>query len=351
MTATLDLTDALADASREVADYTTVRTTAGVYPIAAPLIRITGDDRLTLLDQFLSKGSDFVEPETTRECLVLSDDGTPFVILLHLELSDESWLLPRTPVSQEALEQYVAGLDTSGDVVVEVAPAGWGAVAVEGPQAWAVAAEFVDFDISGVTLHAITSVELPGADGTPAYLARVGSTGEYGYLLLSPAPEQAHEAMLTAATAQGGGAVGAAGLARVQAEAGLAYYFQGLDGLSVNEADLAWMLGWDRVGEFRGSENLVKPTAESAKLSPLVAPAGSGIAVGATVTAGDVAVGTIVWRSPSANPDEELLFALLRSPFWVSGLELSGQVGDEAQPLRTVSLPRVIARSSHTRIG
>jgi aminomethyltransferase len=350
MTATLDLPETLTGVSKEVADYTTVRTTVGVYPVTAPLARVTGDDRLALLDQFLSKASDFVEPETTREALALNDDGTPFALVLHLELGEESWLLPRTPTTTAQFEEYLQSLDTSGDVNVEVNPQGWGATAFEGPAAWAVAADFVDFDISGVTLHSITTVAAPGTD-EPAYLARVGTTGEYGYLLLSQAPEQVYAAVLTAAVAQDGGPVDARGLARVQAEAGVPYYHQGVAGLSVVEADLSWTISWDRLGEFRGSEHLSKPTAGSAKISPLVAPAGAGVGVGDAVLAGEVRVGTIVWRTPSANPDEELLFALLDSPFWASGLALSAQDGDQVQVLRTVSLPRVIARSSHTRIG
>lgn len=350
MTATLDLPQSLVHAAQETADYTTVRSTVGVYRAPNPLVRIGGDDRLALLDQFLSKAADFVEPDTTRECLALTDDGAPFAMIVHLELGEETWLLPRTPVTAQALREYLAGLDTSGDVTVEVEPEGWGATAFEGPQAWAVAATFVDFDISGVTLHAITPVEVPGADGATAYLARVGTTGEYGYLLLSQAPEEAHRAVVAQATVQGGGTVGPRGLARVQAEAGLPYYHEGFGRLSVAEADLSWMVSWDRVGEFRGSEHLEKPTTGSAKISPLVAPAGSATGVGTAVLAGDVQVGTVVWRAPSANPDEELLFARLESPFWVSGLQLAARDGD-ATPLRTVSLPRVIAGSAHVRIG
>lgn len=36
-------------------DYATVRTTIGAYRIDAPLVRVSGDERLSLLDQFLAK--------------------------------------------------------------------------------------------------------------------------------------------------------------------------------------------------------------------------------------------------------------------------------------------------------
>ncbi|MEV6797617.1 hypothetical protein AB0M91_04630 [Micromonospora rifamycinica] len=332
-------------------DYHTVRSTVGVYQVTTPLVRITGDDRLALLDSFLSKSSDFVEPETVREVLALTAGGDPFAIFLHLELNEESWLLARNPVEVGALRDYLAALEVPDEVTVEVAPAGWGATAFEGPQAWSVAAQFVDYDISGLTLHAVTEVQVPDADGA-AFLARVGTTGEYGYLLVSEAPETARDVVLSSASGIGGGAVGDEGLARVQAEAGMAVYHRGLAGLSVNDADLAWMISWDRIGDFLGSADLEPPTAGSAKLTALAGPSGTTFATGTAILAGAVQVGKVSWQTPSANPDEELVMGVLDAPFWVPGLPLRAEATDgTVVPLTTVTLPRVFAASSHTRIG
>ncbi|MGW0080728.1 aminomethyl transferase family protein [Streptomyces sp. NPDC003393] len=336
----------------ETDDYTTVRTTVGAYRITAPLVRVSGDERITLLDQFLAKSGEFVEPDTVREALALNADGTPFAILLHFEIGDDAWLLPRTQVTAAELRAYFEQLDVPEDVTVEVEPEGWGASAFEGPTAWSVAAHFVDFDISGLTLHAVTESALPEEPAALAHLARVGTTGEYGYLLLTNAPDAAHEAVLTAVAEQGGAPVGPEGLARVQAEAGMAVYAAGFTGLTVGEADLAWMIDWNRIGEFHGSDGLERPTTATARLTALAAPAESRFAAGAKVTAAGQEVGTVLWQAPAANPEEELVLALLDAPFWVPGLELAA--GDEQgaeRPLRTVTLPRVIARSLTTRIS
>ncbi|MGV9345467.1 aminomethyl transferase family protein [Streptomyces spiralis] len=336
----------------ETDDYTTVRTTVGAYRITAPLVRVSGDERITLLDQFLAKSGEFVEPDTVREALALNADGTPFAILLHFEIGDDAWLLPRTQVTAEELRAYLEQLDVPEDVTVEVEPEGWGASAFEGPTAWSVAANFVDFDISGLTLHAVTESALPEEPAALAHLARVGTTGEYGYLLLTNAPDAAHEAVLAAVAEQGGAPVGPEGLARVQAEAGMAVYAAGFAGLTVGEADLAWMIDWNRIGEFHGSDDLEQPTTGTARLTALAAPAESRFAAGAKVTAAGEEVGTVLWQAPAANPEEELVLALLDAPFWVPGLELAA--GDEQgaeRPLRTVTLPRVIARSLTTRIS
>ncbi|MBP2403913.1 Aminomethyltransferase [Streptomyces netropsis] len=341
----------LAPADRTATDdYATLRTAVGAYRVTAPLVRLTGDDRLTFLDGFLAKSADYVEPDTVREVLALNADGTPFAILLHFEIGDESWLLPRTAATADELGAYLAQFEPSG-VTVEVSPEGWGATAFEGPTAWSVAAAFVDFDISGLTLHAVTE-STDAAPGATAHLARVGSTGEYGYLLLSDAPQAVHEAVLAAVAEQGGAEVGTDALARMQAEAGMGLYDAGFGGLTVGRADVAWMIDWNRIGEFHGSDGLVAPTESDARLTALVAPVGSRFTPGTPLTAAGRQVGTVLHQAPAANPEEELVLTLLDAPFWVPGLELTAEdeAGD-ARPLRTATLPRVIARSLTSKIA
>lgn len=331
-------------------DYATLRTAVGAYRVTAPLVRLTGDDRLTFLDGFLAKSADYVEPDTVRDVLALNADGTPFAILLHLEIGDESWLLPRTALTTGELAAYLRQFETSAGVTVEISPEGWGVTAFEGPVAWSVAAGFVDFDISGLTLHAVTESSL-SAPGATAHLARAGTTGEYGYLLLSDAPQAMHEAVLLAVSDKGGAEVGEEGLARVQAEAGMGVYGAGFGGLAVGRADLAWMIDWSRIGEFHGSDGLTAPTESDTRLTALVARIGSRFCANTPITAAGRRVGTVLNQAPAANPEEELILALLDAPFWVPGLELAAtdESGD-ARPLRTATLPRVVARSLTTKI-
>ncbi|MEV0966199.1 MULTISPECIES: aminomethyltransferase family protein [unclassified Streptomyces] len=333
-------------------DYATVRTSVGAYRIDAPLVRLRGDDRLSFLDGLLAKSADFVEPDTVREALALRDDGTPFAILLHCEVGEESWLLPRTRITAGELRAHLDGLEVPPGVTVETEPEGWGVTAFEGPAAWAVAAAFVDFDISGLPLHAVTEAAVPGAPAAVAHLARVGTTGEYGYLLISDTPEATHRAVLAAVREQGGHPVGREGLDRVRAEAGMALCATGFLGLTVDRADLSWMVDWDRLGEFRGSGGLARPAADGPRLTALTASPGSRFAAGAEVTAAGQAVGTVLWQAPSANGDEELVLALLDAPFWVPGLDLAAEDEQASRrPLSTVTLPRVVARSLTTRIS
>ncbi|MSS44617.1 aminomethyl transferase family protein [Cutibacterium sp. WCA-380-WT-3A] len=331
-----------------ITQYQALRTTVGFHIPSAPLVRITGEDRLEFLDSFLSRSCDFVDPDTTRECLALTEDGLPLTIFLHIEREEESWLLPRTDIDNEALTSYFDGLDTDGDVSVEIAPQGWGAAAVEGPLSWQIAEQLLDFDVAGLVLHAVADVVIPGApEGSEAWLARVGTTGEYGYLLVSNSPDIARTTLLGRAEEIGGQAVDADALARVQAEAGMPYYAMGVHHLDVAEADLAWLVDWQRIGEFHGSDNLTVPVRNQRRLTAVAVPAGHRPAVGETITAGGESVGVVVYVAPSTNPDEELLFALVDAPFWASTIPLT--VGD--QDGVTVTLPRVVAASSLNKLG
>lgn len=332
-------------------DYQIIRNATAVRTLGAPLVRLTGDDRLEFLDGFLSKSSDFVDPDTTRECLALEDDGRPFAIMLHLELDEVSWLVPRSAVSVGELVDYLGTMDVPDGVTVEVAPSGWRAIAFEGAGAWRVAEDFIDYDISGLVLHGITEITIPGADrGTSAVMARVSTSGEYGYLVITDAVDIAELTIAERARALGGAVIDDEALARVEAEAGTPHYAFGVRGHDLTEMDLSWLIDWNRIGEFRGSDALTAPTREQRRLVPFTAPAGSRVEPSSPVLADGQRVGEVLYVTPPANPDEELGFAIVEAPFWVPGLELTLD-GEDGLTIRTVTLPRVLARSSVERMA
>ena len=332
-------------------DYQIIRNATAVHTLGAPLVRLTGDDRLEFLDGFLSKSSDFVDPDTTRECLALEDDGRPCAIMLHLELDEVSWLVPRNAVSVGELVDYLGTMDVPDGVTVEVAPSGWRAIAFEGAGAWRVAEDFIDYDISGLVLHGITEITIPGADrGTSAVMARVSTSGEYGYLVITDAVDIAELTIAERARALGGAVIDDEALARVEAEAGTPHYAFGVRGHDLTEMDLSWLIDWNRIGEFRGSDALTAPTREQRRLVPFTAPAGSRVEPSSPVLADGQRVGEVLYVTPPANPDEELGFAIVEAPFWVPALELTLD-GEDGLTIRTVTLPRVLARSSVERMA
>jgi glycine cleavage system aminomethyltransferase T len=67
------------------ASYAAIRNTAGVYNRGGEVLRLTGADRLQLLSWLLAKQTEFAEPGTVVESLILAEsgavDGSALVVL------------------------------------------------------------------------------------------------------------------------------------------------------------------------------------------------------------------------------------------------------------------------------
>ncbi|KXO89955.1 hypothetical protein AXK56_07345 [Tsukamurella pulmonis] len=343
----------------DYAGYRALRDGAGVYrrPDHGVVV-LTGDDRLHVLDRVLSKGSDFTDPDTAREAVIVTADGAPLALVLHVELDDASVLLALTPLDAGALaarvREIATGTPDAGDTAVtEPALAG---IAVEGPAAWRVAAEFLDFDVSGLVLGAVeraAHAELPAAGFEPR-IVRTGTTGEYGYLLLVDAAsaDAVHELVHRLAAPHGGAPVATDELWRAQAEVASPLYGTGFDGLSTAEADVSWLIDFARIGAFDGSDAIAAPPEPGRRLTPLLLGASARVRGGEAVTAGDAGdrVGTLVAASIPVDGNR-IAYAVIEDPFHAPGLALAvdGEAG--SLPAATVALPLLVTRSTTERIG
>ncbi|GAA1146808.1 aminomethyltransferase [Kitasatospora gansuensis] len=330
--------------------YDHIRTTVGVYTPGAGLVAVSGLERGVVLGRVLAKDSEYVEPDTARDTLILDEQGGIWDAVIHIELDDTSWLISQSRTDlAELLREAAADLD---DVQVIDATGEQAAVAFEGPKAWKIAENLVDFEVSSLVLHGVTAVDLPGADGESGILTRIGTTGEYGYLLLAPVGADPLGTVLTQAQALAGGAVDEPALSRARAEVRHPQVAGQTIGLTVREANLEWLVSWNREDEFRGSAALAEAPAPERGLITLTAPAGSAPAVGSAILAGDRQVGEVRAVFPSAEGAIELALGLLAKPFDVPGLALLGT--DEAGTpvtLTTVSSPVVVPQSWTERIG
>ncbi len=330
--------------------YDRIRSTVAVYTPGSSLVAVSGLERGVVLGRVLAKDSEFVEPDTARDTLILQEDGSIWDAVIHIELDDTSWLIAQSRTDlAELLREAAADLE---DVEVVDASAEQSAVAFEGPKAWRIAASLVDFEISSLVLHGVTAVDLPNAGGESGVLTRIGTTGEYGYLLLAPSSANALDTVLRQAEELGGGAVDEAALTRARAEVRHPQTAGQTLGLTVREANLEWLVSWSREDEFRGGEALLAAPAPERGLITLAAPAGSLPAAGSRILAGEVPVGEVRAVFPSAEGADELALGLLDKPFDVPGLALTGTTADgSAVTLTTVSSPVVVPQSWTERIG
>lgn len=341
------------------AGYRALRDGVGVYRRPDHgIVALTGDDRLHVLDRVLSKGSDFTDPDTAREAVIVTAAGEPFALVLHVELDDSSLLIALTPLDAGALAARVRDIaartpDAGDTEITEPALVG---IAFEGPAAWRVAADFLDFDISGLVLGAVAEAVHDGvpADGFDPRIVRTGTTGEYGYLLLTAAgsADAAQTLVQDLAAPHGGAAVAPDELWRAQAEVASPLYGTGFGGLSTAEADVSWLIDFARIGAFDGSDAIPALQEQGRRLTPIVLGASARVSDGAAVTAGDAGdrVGTVVTTSIPVDGNR-IAYAIIESPFHAPGLALAVAGDAGSVPADTVALPLLVTRSTTERIG
>ncbi|GAA2925177.1 glycine cleavage system aminomethyltransferase GcvT [Streptomyces thioluteus] len=325
-------------------DYRMLRTTVGVYERTDALLELTGLERAELLARVLARDTQYVEPLTVSDSLVLTEEGLPQDIVGHLELDESTWLLAGDPRLADVLraEAVAAGI---ADVTVTDRTGAYEAVAFEGPLAWRIAARLTDFEVSSLVLGGVCEVQAP-TGSAPALLARTGTTGEYGYVLLAPAGLGIRAWAEEAAAELDGGPVGAAALERARLEVRHPWVSACDAGLSAREAGVQWLMTAGREEPFRGGEALAALPAP--RRGTVLLASDGPLAEGANVFAGGEKVGTVLFTTAAPQGEQQLSMGLLDQPFAVPGLELTAGSGDA---VRTVSSPAVVPVSWSRRIG
>ena len=318
------------------AGYHALRNTAGAYRRGTSVLSVTGPDRTAFVSHLCAKRTEFAQPGTVTESIALSDDGTVESLILVV-VEDERILLVSDQVVTIDAAAIAHELELPQVDVADVT-AGFTAASVEGPQSWRAIQQLIDDDISSVLLNELRSISVPGTTA-PALLARVGTTAEYGYLILVEAPSHETDALDLAvrlAGEAGGGEVDHHALHRAQAEVSHPLVPAQFDGLSLAEAGALWTLSADRDDDFRGRSVLVAARPDR-RIVAVTAPGADAPDVGAPVFAGETQVGRIQVSLARAGLPDGFALAVLDTPFHVPGLTLTSH-GVE---LLTVSRPAV----------
>jgi glycine cleavage system aminomethyltransferase T len=318
------------------AGYHALRNTAGAYRRGTSILSVTGADRSAFVSYVCAKRTQFAQPGTVTESIALSQQGSVEALILVV-IEDERILLVSDQVLAPDVEAVTALLGLTQVTVADVSNA-FTAASVEGPRSWRAIQQLVDDDISSVLLNELRSISVPEAPA-PALLARVGTTAEYGYLILIEAPLGEVDALDVAvrlATEVGGGQVDQPALHRAQAEVSHPLVPAQFDGLSVAEAAALWTLSADRDDDFSGRSVLDEPLP-GRRVIAVTAPGSDAPEAGAAVLAGETQVGRIQVSLARAGQPDGFALAVLDTPFHVPGLTLTA-AGTE---LLTVSRPAV----------
>jgi glycine cleavage system aminomethyltransferase T len=322
--------------------YHALRNTAGAYRRGTSILSVTGADRGALVSYVCAKRTEFAQPGTVTESIALTPDGRVDALILVI-VEDERILLASDQVVRLDADAIAAALGLTQVAVADVT-AGFTAASVEGPRSWRAVDELVDDDISSILLNELRVISVAGSAETtetaaPGLLARVGTTAEYGYLILIEAPAAEIDALDVAvrlAEQVGGGEVNRESLLRAQAEVSHPLVPAQFEGLSIAEAGALWTLSADREDEFSG-RSVLDAGLPGRRLIAVTATASDAPEVGAAVFAGETQVGRIQVPLARAGQPNGFALALLDTPFHVPGLTLN-VAGTE---LLTVSRPAV----------
>ena len=311
-------------------EYFSLRRSAGVYARGTTIHSIGGAGREALLSHVIARPTEFAQPGSVVDSLVLDDDGrvTDFV----LAVVDEDRTLVISEHRDGAGDDMRAVALALGihDVFID-ALAGWGALAVEGPRAWEVVRGLVADDIASLLLNEWQSVEIAGA--TVALLARTGTTAEYGYVVVADVSSDILIDTLRPSLAEvAGSLVGSQALQRARMEVNHPVVPDQFAGITALEGGAGWAAGVGREDSYRGAGLAVTPQRRLVAVRST-----SRLERGRTVEAGGVPVGRIHLSAAEINGESSYALALLDAPFDVPGLDLTA----DGATARTVSRPAV----------
>lgn len=317
--------------------YAALRETAGVYSRGTDVIAIRGAERAELASKLMAKSIEFVSSNTCVDSLVLNADGSVAgtVLVIH---TDDDYIV--------VVDADAAWIDSAREVAAEfdaelVSP-GQRAIAVEGPRSWEVVDPFFgDEDIADLLLNEANEID---HDGVTGIIARVGTTAEFGYLLITDATN-ALDRIRTEAESVDGGEIDPAVLGRVRAETNFPVLPEQAADATVLEAGIAWLISMERDDEFVGSSVLEVAAPVRRTVAALID--GDCPAAGTDVFDGETKVGRVQVATERAGQETGLALLLLDDPYGVPGLELTV----DGRTARTVSRPCIAPKSWATQIG
>jgi aminomethyltransferase len=160
-----------------------VRRAAGLFDIAhMGRLRLTGPDRVRLLDHLLTNDVASLQPGQVRYSLICREDGGVLDDVLVTRFDDWHLLVVNASNRQKIvawIERHRAGFDAT----VEDLTADWSMLALQGPRSVELLAPLVNADIAAMKYYSGCETEVLGTRGI---LSRTGYTGEDGFEVITP---------------------------------------------------------------------------------------------------------------------------------------------------------------------
>jgi aminomethyltransferase len=325
------------------AEYQAIRTGCGLVDHAGTgVLRVTGTGATAFISRICSRSADFLLEGQVLPALILDDEGTLLAEVLVLCEEDGFRIEVWPDLADAARGRLVSAAVDEPQVVVEDLSAGTRVLAVEGPKAPGIAQQFLPFPTSTMAYPSFVAVQW---QGIPLLISRTGVSGEYGFKF-HIAVEQAGK--LTAALQESGAVpVGRAALDVCRMEVRFANLEResGPGPLTPFAVGLQWMVDFGH--DFLGRDALLQ-RRESEDTTRLVCwqagDDGSDVPEpGTPLTIEGNTVGRVRHAVFSPGLSRVIGVADVESDLAASGLDMA--IGEQAQPVRTISSPFLVATS------
>jgi aminomethyltransferase len=240
-----------------------VRTRAGLFDVShMGEIEIAGSDALEAVQHITSNDAAKLAVHQIQYSALTTPQGTFVDDVLTYKLADGHFMLVVNASNiikdSKWIAEQIAGI---GDAVAVNTSSRYALLALQGPAARDVLQTLTAASLAEMKYYWFTTGEVASVRCT---ISRTGYTGEDGFEIFVPpaSAERVWDAILNAGKSAGVLPAGLGARDTLRLEAAMRLYGNDMDETTtVVEADLAWIVGWNK-GEFLGSDVLRKQQAE-----------------------------------------------------------------------------------------
>jgi aminomethyltransferase len=231
-----------------VDEHMAVRTRAGLFDVShMGEIEVAGKEALAALQHVTSNDVAKLKLGQIQYSGLMTAEGTFVDDLLVYKFGDDHYLLvvnaSNTDKDFAYIKQQIASF---GDVVAMDTSARYALLAIQGPAARETLAGLTGVDLSSIKYYWFAHGEVAGVRAT---ISRTGYTGEDGFEVFVPpaAADRVWRAILDAGRAAGVVPAGLGARDTLRLEAAMRLYGNDIDATTtVLEADLGWIVGWNK---------------------------------------------------------------------------------------------------------
>ena len=322
-------------------EHMAVRTRAGLFDVThMGQVELAGNDALAAVQWFSSNDASRLKAGQAHYSALTTPAGTFVDDMLVYRFADDHFLLVINASNVDKDYAWIAEQARRFGVPAVNTSSRYALIALQGPVSRQVMQRLSNIDLATIKYYWFAHGEIAGVRGT---ISRTGYTGEDGFEVFVP-PQQAvqvWDAILEAGRDEDVIPAGLGARDTLRLEAAMRLYGNDIDDTTtVLEADLEWIVGWNK-GDFVGRQALAEQKARgiARKLVGFEMIDRAIARHGAPVVVGGRAVSTVTSGTQTPFLKKAIGMVYLPTEDAASGAELEVEVRGKPARARVVPLP------------